>query len=122
MASPEAWLTLLATIKAAYSAAREGADFTSKLRHYLDDEATNRESRRVSSAYSTYNEEEIRSIARRLRECAERFAREGDGEQRVRCICSALNDARLGNGGELPAADDWENYYRQLRCWRLART
>lgn len=113
-------MELLATTKAFFEWARSAVEFARTYSHYREDRETLAESRRVSRVFSTYSEDEIRAAAARLRDCYERFVREGSGPQRVRCICSVLDDFRVGNGGELPLIDDWEGIYRQLRCRDLS--
>jgi len=41
---------------------------------------------------------------------------EGMGEARVRCLCSVLNQAKDGNGGELPDIANWKEIYTALKC------
>ncbi len=62
---------------------------------------------------STYDDEELKSLHDRIKACKDRFVLEGDGEQRVKCICSVLNDAIVGNGGASPIPE-WQNMHNKL--------
>jgi hypothetical protein len=117
MASPETWLEALATTKAVFDFAKSGTDFLTALKKYRQDRNTITESRRVSVAFSTYSDEEIASITKRLDECRKRFATEGSGELRSNCFCSVFKDVADGNGGTIPLIDAWQNMFRQL-CGR----
>ena len=64
---------------------------------------------------NTFVLDEIEAIQRRLERCYQHFVREGDGEQRVICLCSVLSDVYRGNGNNIPV-DDWADKYRQLNC------
>jgi hypothetical protein len=77
---------------------------------------TIRESRRVSVAFSTYSDDEVEALLRRIEGCRQRFIDQGGGVDRARCIWSILEEASEGNGGELPLIDDWRNIYSQLYC------
>lgn len=69
----------------------------------------------LEKAFSTYSQEELRAIKKRIDECKARFIKEGSGEQRRSCICSVLKDVRDGNGGTIPDPE-WEAAFHQLRC------
>lgn len=116
MASPQAWLEVLSWMKALFEATKASVDLVATYKKYRSDKATVKESERVSIAFSTYSEEEVVALAGRLKGCRDRFIGQGGGSDRARCICSVLNEARKGNGGELPAIDDWQHIYSQLRC------
>lgn len=62
---------------------------------------------------STYDDEELDALHVRISACRDRFKNEGDGSQRVRCLCSVLKDAIAGNGGVAPIPD-WESMYGRL--------
>lgn len=64
---------------------------------------------------NTYSNSELESIRDRLEACRRRFEREGDGAQRVRCVCSVLHDARDGNGGSFPISE-WKEAFSILGC------
>jgi hypothetical protein len=113
-ASPETWLDALATAKAVFESIKSGIDFLTALRKYRQDRDTITESQRVSRVFSTYSDEEISSITKRLDECRRRFATEGSGEQRSKCFCSVFIDVADGNGRAIPLIDDWQNMFRQL--------
>jgi len=116
MASAQTWLELLAWTKALFESTKAGIDLTTTYLKYRSDPATILESQRVSVAYSTYSEDEVDSLADRMKGCRNRFVAQGGGSDRVRCICSVLQEAKDGNGGTLPLIDDWHNIYAQLGC------
>ena len=116
MASPETWLQLLAWTKALFEVTKATIDLTATYEKYRKDPETQREAARVSIAFSTYDEEEVDALGKRMSNCRTRFIEEGSGRQRAGCICSVLNDAKDGNGGTLPLIDDWQNIYARLNC------
>lgn len=116
MASPELWLEVLSLIKALFDAIKFGEDVLGSYQKHRREKETIQESQRVSAAFSTYLEKEVKDILSRLEGCRDRFITQGSGANRARCICSVLNEVMKGNGGRLPLIDDWENIYRQLRC------
>lgn len=116
MALAESWLELLATTKAVFEATKAGIDLVSIIRKYRKDPETQAESQRVSSAFSTYTDEEIQSLTERMKACYHRFVQEGDGAKRTRCICNVFKDASDGNGGDLPHIDDWPKMFKKLKC------
>jgi hypothetical protein len=118
MASPEAWLDVLSWTKALFDGITLGAGIFEAYEKHKREKSTIRESRRVSATFSTYSEDEVKAISKRLQECRDRFIAEGSGPQRARCLCSVLNDFKDGNGGVLPHVDDWANIYSQLHCER----
>ena len=118
MASPELWLEVLSLIKAIFDAFKLGADVTESYQKHRKEKDTIQESQRVSAIYSTYSEDEIRAMISKLEGCRDRFIKQGGGKDRIRCICSILNEVVDGNGGSLPHIDDWENIYNQLGCSR----
>ena len=52
----------------------------------------------------------------KLKGCRDRFIKQGGGKERAACICSVLNEAKIGNGGTLPNIDDWKRIYSTLGC------
>jgi hypothetical protein len=116
MATSDNWLLALSTVKAVFESVKSGMDFATALKKYHDDPATIRESQRVSRIFSTFSDDEVASITRRLEECRTRFTAEGSGKQRATCFCSVLRDVKDANGG-IPLIDDWPNMFRQL-CGR----
>lgn len=116
MASPELWLEVLSLTKALFDAVKSGADVIDSYRKHRQERETIKESQRVSVAFSTYSEAELKAVLSRLEQCRDRFIRQGGGTDRARCICSVLDEVKTGNGGRLPFIDDWESIYRQLRC------
>ena len=120
MASPELWLEVLSITKALFDATKSGIDVIKSYRKHRAEPATISESRRVSKAFSTFSDTELRAILSRLEQCRDRFIAQGGGGDRSRCVCSVLNEVKDGNGGRLPVIDDWENIYRQLGCDRTS--
>lgn len=118
MASPESWLDLLSVIKAAFDFATSGLDFVASIRRHRNEGDTIAESNRISAAFSTYTDGEVRAASQRLRGCYERFIEQGGGGDRKRCICSVLREIAEGNGGQLPLIDDWARIFAQLNCAR----
>jgi len=64
---------------------------------------------------STYSDDAVEAIKKRLLSCRDRFVREGSGQQRKGCLCSVLQDVKDGNGGTIPF-DDWAQTYETLGC------
>ena len=118
MASPELWLEVLSLTKALFDAIKSGVDVLESYRRHHAERATIQESERVSGVFSTYSEEEVENIHSRLKQCRDRFIRQGGGTDRAQCLCSVLNEVKDGNGGQLPVIDDWQNIYSQLDCER----
>ena len=118
MASPQLWLEVLAWVKTLFEATKATVDLKDTYEKYRHDHATIQESERVGAAFTTYRDAEVESLLRRLEGCRDRFISQGGGAERARCICSVLNEAAEGNGGRLPAIDDWQNIFSQLRCSR----
>jgi hypothetical protein len=116
MASAQTWLELLAWTKALFDTTKASIDLTTAYLKYRHDPETIQESQRVSVAFSTYSEEEVKSLLNRMKGCQDRFVAQGGGLDRARCICSVLQEAKDGNGGVLPLIDDWQNIYAQLHC------
>jgi|SRR5579864_1316944 len=116
MASPQLWLEVLSLMKALFDAAKSGEDVFESYRKHRQEKDTIQESQRVSVAFSSYSDKEVKSILSRLEGCRDRFIKQGGGEDRAVCVCSVLNEVKKGNGGQLPRIDDWENMYRQLGC------
>ena len=116
MASFHVWLEVLSWIKALVDATTLGADLQKAYERHRQESDTIAEARRVSVVFSTYSEEEVQALADRLKGCRDRFIAQGGGAERAKCICSVLNEAMAGNGGRLPHIDDWERFYRELKC------
>jgi hypothetical protein len=81
---------------------------------YKNSPDTRLEAKRVSIQYSTFSEEEVEAMLKRLKGCRDRFIKQGGGEERVMCICSVLDEVKKGNGGVLPNIDDWKRIYASL--------
>jgi hypothetical protein len=62
---------------------------------------------------STYSDDELQAIHRRISSCRDRFIAEGDGKARVSCMCQVLKDAIDGNGGSAPLPE-WEEMFKKL--------
>jgi hypothetical protein len=116
MASAATWLELLAAMKAAFDFAKSGLDYTTSFRKHKAERETQLEAERVSVVFTTYSEDEVKALTKRVEGCRERFIEQGGGKDRHRCICSVLNEASLGNGGRLPEIDDWRRMYEELAC------
>ena len=69
----------------------------------------------LQKALSSYDNDEIEAINRRIRSCKDRFIREGSGQSRKTCLCSVLTDVKDGNGGEFPFPE-WRIWYKQIGC------
>jgi len=111
----QTWLEVLSSIKGLFDVGKGAVDLQASIAKYRADPETIREATRVSH-FSTYSDEELEALNRRINGCVKKFIEEGDGAGRVRCLCSVLNEAMIGNGGTLPEVDDWRNIYKQLRC------
>lgn len=109
------WLEVIASIKALFDVGKGAVDLTQSIERYRSDQVTILEAQRVSG-FSTYSDEEVEELLHRIRGCVKKFIAQGDGADRVRCMCSVLNEAKAGNGGTLPQFDDWLNIYEQLNC------
>ena len=118
MASAELWLEVLSWTKALFDATKASVDLVATYTKYRSEKATIREAARVSVEFSTYSEEEVSDLLRRLNGCRDRFVQQGGGSDRARCVCSVLSEAMEGNGGSLPEIDDWPRIYSQLGCSR----
>jgi hypothetical protein len=116
MASSGTWLEVLAWVKTLFEATKATIDLRQIYEHYRRDRDTIRESERVSVHFSSFSEDEVRALVDRLQGCRDRFIAQGGGAERAKCICSVLNEAKIGNGGDLPLIDDWENIYQKLNC------
>jgi hypothetical protein len=116
MASSETCQEVLAWVKTLFKATKAAIDLRETYEHYRSDRETINESERVSVHFSSFSEGEVRALLDRVQGCRDRFIAQGGGTERVKCICSVLNEAKIANGGNLPLIDDWENIYRALRC------
>lgn len=116
MASPQTWLEVLAWVKALFDATKGAIDLGEAYEKHRREHDTISESQRVSVAFSSYSDEEVRSLLARLQGYRQRFIEQGGGAERAQCICSVLNEAAAGNGGRLPKIDDWQRIYSELRC------
>lgn len=113
MASPEVWIEALSTAKALFDLIMSGMDFVTARDKYRKESSILDESKRVSEVFSTFSDDEVNSITKRLDACRERFISEGSGEQRAECFCSVFRDVEDANGG-IPAIDDWQKMFQQL--------
>ncbi len=118
MASFHVWLEVLSYVKALFEAITLGADVREQYEKHRSERDTIAEAERASQVFSTFSEQEVQAILDRLKACMDRFAKEGSGAARQRCLCNVFKDVIEGNGGTLPRIDDWENIYRQLNCPR----
>lgn len=113
------WLEILSWVKTLFDLTKSTVDLVDLERtheKYRRDPETIREAQRVSVQFQTFSDAEVKSLLSRIEGCRDRFISQGGGTDRARCICSVLNEAREGNGGELPLIDDWQKIYAQLSC------
>jgi hypothetical protein len=116
MAGALLWLEALAGLKALYDLASGVPDYLASYRRHIEDKETIAESRRASEKFSTFSDDEIRDLSRRIEGCRERFIAQGSGRDRANCLCSIFKEIIDGNGGELPKIDAWDRMYEQLQC------
>jgi hypothetical protein len=116
MAEPLLWLEALAGLKALFDLLEGAPDYYERLRAHMRESDTISESKRVSETFSTYSDDEVRAILRRIEGCRNRFIAQGGGADRSQCLCSIFNELRAGNGGTLPMIDDWARMYQLLKC------
>ena len=116
MADPFLWLEALAGLKALYDLTEGAVDYAANFQRHRQERATIAEARRASEEYSTYSDDEVRSILDRIEGCRKRFIEQGGGADRRRCLCSILKEIAEGNGGQLPHIDDWRNMFNKLSC------
>jgi hypothetical protein len=121
MASPLLWLEALAGLKALYDLAESGVDYGTSLIRHRTEADTIAEAGRVSRAYSTYWDEEVEELIKKIEGCRKRFIAQGSGADRARCFCSIFKEIQDGNGGRLPHIDDWQRMYNQLCLERPSR-
>ena len=111
----QVWVEMISWSKTLFDASKSAIDLVSTFNKYQRDAKTiaeAQEARRVS----TFSDEEVGSLAERIQNCRNVFTMEGTGEARVRCLCSVLNQAKDGNGGELPDISNWREIYTALKC------
>jgi hypothetical protein len=113
-ASAQTWLDMLAWTKALFETTKATVDVVAIFQKYRNDPETQREAQRVSAVFSTFSEEEVQSLSKRMANCQTQFAVEGNADQRLSCICSVLDTAKTANGGRLPLIDDWQKIHNQL--------
>ena len=110
-ASPE---SSLAGLKALYDLVESGIDYATSLARHRAESDTIAEAGRVSRAYSTYSDEEVEELIKKIDGCRQRFIAQGSGADRARCFCSIFKEISDGNGGDVPRIDDWQRMYKQL--------
>jgi len=120
MSNPLLWLEALAGLKALYDLAEGAPDYVANLRRHMEESATINEARRVAETFSTYSDDEIRAILKRIEGCRARFIAQGGGEDRTSCLCSIFKEIKDGNGGFLPLIDDWARMYKRLNCQKAS--
>lgn len=98
--------------------AQWGRDFATSFRQHRDEADTIAESNRVAAQFSTYSDEEVRELIRKINGCRDPFIKQGSGADRARRICSIFHEIQDGNGGQLPLIDDWDRMFNQLKCKR----
>lgn len=119
MASPLLWLEALAGLKALYDLIQGGVDYATSLARHRAESDTITEAGRASRTYSTYSDEEVEQLIKKIDGCRKRFVAQGSGADRARCLCSIFKEISDGNGGALPSIDDWQRMYSQLNCQNL---
>src|SRR5215831_13283503 len=105
MASPLLWVEALAGIKALYDLVESGIDYATSLARHRVESDTIAEAGRVSRTYSTYSDEEVEELTKKIEGCRSRFIAQGSGPDRTRCFCSIFKEISDGNGGALPHID-----------------
>lgn len=115
MADFELWLHVVASMGAVYEIIRYGTEYGTALARRLRAPETAAQAERLAATFSTYSDDEVRELQRRIDQCRRRFIEEGAGKDRVRCICNVLRDVKDGNGGDIPLPE-WDDMYRQLKC------
>jgi len=115
-ANPQLWLEVLAWTKALFDATTSSVNLYDAYTKHKAERDTQEEASRVSSVYSTFSEEEVNAILKRLHGCRDRFVTQGGGEERAKCFCSVFDEVRIGNGGNLPDIDDWKRMFAVLKC------
>lgn len=118
MATPQTWLEVLAWTKALFDMITASENVYDAYERHKNERDTQQEARRVSTAFSTYSEQEINAMLDRLKGCRDRFIDQGGGRERAKCFCSVFKEIIEGNGGKLPLIDDWERMYATLGCWK----
>jgi hypothetical protein len=116
MASIFLWLEALAGLHALYDVVRFGADYATSLVRHRNEPGIRREAEIAASRLSTYSDEEVEELLKRIQGCRDRFIKQGGGKDRARCLCSILDEIKDGNGGTLPDIDSWVDMYKQLQC------
>jgi hypothetical protein len=116
MASPQAWLEVLAWTKALFDFVTSSANLYDAYERHKGESDTQKEALRVSEVFSSFSDEEVNAMEERLKGCRDRFIEQGGGADRARCICSVLNEVSKGNGGVLPDIDDWKHFFATLKC------
>jgi hypothetical protein len=109
-------LKLAAQVASIASAMFNAIRFSESLAHWLH-KPTDRAKidKQAKLLASTYSNAELKALRDRIQGCEDRFIREGNGLARKRCMCSVLQDAKDGNGGNAPLPD-WEEMYGALGC------
>lgn len=69
---------------------------------------------KLALSLNSYSDTELNAIRRRLENCRRDFAETLDGEARKRCICSVLRRVAIGNNGQLPGLDGWNETFNLL--------
>lgn len=110
------WGTMAAIISAMVDVIQLGRDsFQAYFEKRKQDPRFAERGAALEQAFSTYAPEEVEAIADRINSCKDRFAKEGSGKNRVRCLCSVLRDVKDGNGGSIPDPE-WQKAYDKLNC------
>ena len=119
MVTVEQMSGLIALSKTLFDATKGAIDIVQTIAKYKSDPGTVAEAQQAIGLLSTFSDDEVALIEERLNNCRKIFEAEGTGTNRVKCLCSTLNHAKDGNGGELPPIETWVNMYKQLKCASL---
>ena len=73
MVEPLLWLEALAGVKALFDLFEGAPDYYARLRAHMQESDTIAESKRVAETFSTYSDEEVHSLLKRIEGCRDRF-------------------------------------------------
>jgi hypothetical protein len=109
------WANIASIIGAMMDVINTGRDtYDFFLKQRQKSKTTEKIAERLQISFSTYSEEEIGALEKRINNCRVLFIREGSGQQRKECLCSVLRNIKDGNNG-FPDAE-WSVMYDHLGC------
>ena len=117
MVSSELWLQVLSWTKALFDAVKSGEDVFASYQKHRQEKDTIEESRRVSKTFSTYTENEVKSILARLEGCRDRYIKHGGGKDRSNCLCSILNEGQRRKRRATAADRRLGQYLSPVELW-----